>query len=76
LGLEREQASESNQQPECDSVKDGGLEESLPRETALHEYVRPERSRGRAKFERREAAREDNLAQVTEEDPRPGRQLD
>src|ERR1039457_5101203 len=53
LGLQREEASESNEQREHEDVIGAGLEEAVPRKPALHEHVRPEGCRGGAEFERR-----------------------
>ena len=76
LGLEREEAGQSDQQRERYGVIDDRLEKSGPGKRARHEHIWPERRWSGTQFERRKAARKDEIAQVAEEDTRPGRQLD
>ena len=61
---------------ECDDVIDARLNEAAPGQRALHEYIGPERRRGGLQFERRQAARNHQIAQIAEKDARPRRQLD
>ena len=76
LRLEREEARERDEQRERDDVICAGLEEAGPRKAALHEYVGPERRGAGLEFQGRQAAGEDQVAQIAEEDSRPGGQLD
>jgi hypothetical protein len=41
----------------------------------MHEYIRPERGRGGFEFERWQAARKNQVAQIAKEDSRPGGQI-
>src|SRR5579864_2703332 len=76
LGLECEEARERNQKSERKDMVDDRLEKAGPREAAMHEYIRPKFGWAGLEFERRQAAWEDQVAQIAEEDFRPGGQLD
>jgi hypothetical protein len=76
MRLQREKAGACNEQREGCDMAGAGLEEAVPRDTALDENVRPEGGRRGTEFERRLAAGENEVAQVAEENSRPGRQFD
>ncbi len=71
LGLQRKEASQSDQQRERNGVIDDRLKKSSPGKRARHEHIRPERRWSGTQFERRKPARKDEIAEVAEEHARP-----
>jgi len=69
-------AGDDDQGGKGDGMTGRRLQESGPGEFSLDENVVPERGGSRAEFERRHTAGENDVAQVGEECPGPGRELD
>ena len=75
LWFECEESRKGKQECESEKVISAGFEEAAPGKASRNEYVRPEWRRGGMKFEVREPTRVEEVAEISEEDARPGREF-